>query len=82
MKNYDVNPDKDAPLISLKISSKILKDLVLRSEENGNPIEREIGLRLMRSLERDLKMTLGTTFDWIDVGRCGVVIWSCGVSAF
>jgi hypothetical protein len=56
MKYYDVNPNKDAPLISLKISSDILRDLVSRSEENGNTIEREIALRLARSLERDLIM--------------------------
>ena len=56
MKHYNMNPEKDAPIISLKIASNILRDLVFRSEENGNSIEREIGMRLMRSLERDLEM--------------------------
>lgn len=53
IKNYEVAICKSDPIISLKIPSNILRDLVLRSEENGSSIESEFIIRLARSLERD-----------------------------
>lgn len=56
MKTYNVSVKDSDPVITIKIPSEILKDIALRSGENGNSIELEIALRLARSLERDLKM--------------------------
>lgn len=44
------------PSSTIKIPRSVLRDLVLRAEENGHSIEFEIAMRLMRSLERDLEM--------------------------
>ena len=54
--NYKVVATTQDPELSLKLPSSILKDLVLRSNENGRSIEIEIALRLARSLERDQQM--------------------------
>ncbi len=56
MKQYRINTQKNDPQVTLTIPADILRDLVLRSEENGTTIETELALRLARSLERDLKM--------------------------
>ncbi len=56
MKQYRINLNKTDPQITLNIPADILRDLALRSAENGTHIETELALRLARSLERDLKM--------------------------
>ncbi len=56
MKQYRVNISKNDPQVTLSLPADILRDLALRSEENGTTIETELALRLARSLERDLKM--------------------------
>ncbi len=56
MKQYRINLKKNDPQVTLSIPEAILRDLALRSEENGSTIETELALRLARSLERDLKM--------------------------
>ncbi len=56
VKRYRVNINKNDPKVTLNIPADILRDLALRSEENGTTIETELALRLARSLERDLKM--------------------------
>lgn len=53
---YDPVTKKDDPVLSICMPGKILRDLVLRSEENGHTVELELALRLARSLERDLEM--------------------------
>jgi hypothetical protein len=56
MKHYEVAVCSNDPEMTLKIPANILRDLVLRSEENGNSIEVELSMRLARSLERDMAM--------------------------
>lgn len=56
IKKYNVTCETNDPTISLQIPAKILKDLVLRAEENGTSIEVEFAIRIARSLERDLEM--------------------------
>lgn len=56
MERYQITAKANDPVINLKIPANILRDLVLRSEENGNSIEVELALRLARSLERDMAM--------------------------
>ncbi len=56
VKRYRININKNDPKVTLNIPADILRDLALRSEENGTTIETELALRLARSLERDLKM--------------------------
>ena len=56
MKQYRINTVKNDPKMTLSIPSDILRDLVLRSEENGTTTETELAIRLARSLERDLAM--------------------------
>ena len=56
MKQYRINISKNDPQVTLTIPSDILRDLALRSEENGTTMETELAIRLARSLERDLKM--------------------------
>ena len=53
---YDPVVEKDDPMITIQLPSNILRDLVLRSEENGTSVEVEFAVRLARSLERDLEM--------------------------
>jgi hypothetical protein len=57
MKQYKVivNPNVD-PEITLRLPQELLRDLALRSEENGRDIAMELSIRLARSLERDLEM--------------------------
>ena len=57
MKHYNVvaNRSRD-PEITLKLPRALLRDLVLRSEENGHTIETELAIRLARTLEHDLAM--------------------------
>lgn len=55
---YQILADKNDPIISLKVPSQILRDIALRSEENGSTIEAELVIRLARSLERDLDMLI------------------------
>lgn len=43
-------------MIVIKIPKNILKDLVLRSKENGATVELELAKRLARTLEQDLAM--------------------------
>lgn len=54
--HYNVVATAQDPELSLKLPTSILKDLVLRSNENGRSIEVEIAIRLARSLERDQQM--------------------------
>lgn len=54
--HYDVVAKKNDPVISVKLPAAIVRDLVLRSEENGTSITLEIASRLARTLERDLEM--------------------------
>lgn len=56
MKQYRVTIEADDPVMTLTLPVNILKDIVLRSEENGTSIESEITCRLARSLERDFEM--------------------------
>ena len=56
MKQYKINTTSKDPQVTLKIPANILRDLVLRAEENGNSVEVELALRLARTLERDLDM--------------------------
>ena len=56
MRGYNPMATHNDPVISISIPSHILRDLVLRSEENGSSIELELATRLARSLERDLEM--------------------------
>ncbi len=56
MKQYSVTPSKQDPEITLKLPKKLLRDLALRSEENGRSIEIELAIRLAHSLERDHDM--------------------------
>lgn len=55
-KNYEIACKIDDPEITIKLPGEILKDLVLRAQENGTSIEIEIAIRLARTLERDLEM--------------------------
>lgn len=56
MKQYSITTTNQDPEITLKLPKDILRDLALRSEENGRGIEIELILRLAHSLERDLTM--------------------------
>ena len=56
LNKYDPVVETDDPEITLRIPTQILKDLVLRSEENGSSVEYELAKRMARSLEHDLKM--------------------------
>ena len=56
MKHYMIVSTTRDPEICLKVPKKMLKDLVVRAEENGHRIEVEIAMRLARSLEHDLDM--------------------------
>ncbi len=56
MKNYRVITTEKDPEISIKIPANILRDLVLRAEENGSTVELELAKRLARTLEHDLEM--------------------------
>ncbi len=56
MKQYEVAMRQDDPTVTLQIPAEILRDLVLRSAENGSSIAVEIATRLARTLERDLEM--------------------------
>lgn len=53
---YNPTLKADDPEVTVKIPCNILRDLVARSEENGNTVEVELAIRLARSLERDLEM--------------------------
>ena len=55
--------------VSVSLPEDMLKDLVLRAEENGRTMDVEIMLRLARTLERDLAMEdadaqAQTSFQW------------------
>lgn len=54
--NYKTTILQSDPEITLKIPAVLLRDLVLRSEENGSTVEHELAKRLARTLERDLEM--------------------------
>ena len=56
MKHYETIAKTKDPEVKIKIPAAILRDLVLRAEENGNTVEVELANRLARSLERDLEM--------------------------
>lgn len=56
MKQYRVIVNTKDPKINLRIPLDILRDLTVRSEENGHTIENEFAIRLARSLERDNAM--------------------------
>jgi len=56
MKNYETTTKTTDPEVTIKVPTAILRDLVLRAEENGNTVEMELANRLARSLERDLEM--------------------------
>lgn len=57
MKHYLVTTDANKdPEITLRLPQALLRDLVLRSEENGHTIETELAIRLARTLEHDLEM--------------------------
>lgn len=56
MQNYQIAVNNKDPEVTLKIPAALLRDLTLRSEENGNTVEVELALRLARSLERDFAM--------------------------
>ncbi len=56
MKHYNVIANKQDPEITLKLPKDLLRDLALRSEENGRSIEMELAIRLAHSLERDHDM--------------------------
>jgi hypothetical protein len=56
MKQYALVASKNDPELACKLPRQIIKDLVLRAEENGRSIEVEIAMRLARSLERDQEM--------------------------
>ncbi len=56
MQIYQIAANNKDPEITLKVPAALLRDLALRSEENGNSIEVELALRLARSLERDFAM--------------------------
>ena len=56
MKAYKLFSNENDPSITIKVPSEILKDLVLRSEENGSTVEVEFARRLARSLEKDIEM--------------------------
>ena len=56
MKIYNLITKNNDPYINLKIPAAILRDVVLRSEENGCSVEMEFARRLARTLERDNKM--------------------------
>jgi plasmid maintenance system antidote protein VapI len=56
MKSYRIPVTTCDPTLSIQLPAEIIKDLVLRSEENGRSIGIEIALRLARSLERDQNM--------------------------
>ena len=56
MKNHDLTLSDNDPEIHIKLPSTVVKDLVLRAQENGASIEMEFAKRLARSLERDLQM--------------------------
>ena len=56
MKSYKLKVSECDPVIELKIPGEILRDVTLRSIENGTSIEVEIAMRLARSLERNLEM--------------------------
>jgi len=55
-KEYKIIVEDSSPTVTLKIPTKILKDLVLRAQENGISIEMEFTKRIARSLERNLEM--------------------------
>ncbi len=56
MDTYNLQLKHNDPKITLKLPKKVVRDLVKRSQENGRDVNMEIMLRLVRSLERDLKM--------------------------
>lgn len=56
MNSYTRRLEKNDPSLTLKLPKKVVQDLVKRSQENGRDVNIEIMLRLVRSLERDLKM--------------------------
>ena len=56
MQNYRVITNQKDPEVTLKVPADILRDLVLRAEENGSTVELELAKRLARSLEHDLEM--------------------------
>lgn len=53
---YSPAVEFDDPEITLRIPTKILRDLVLRAEENGYSVENELAKRLARTLEHDFEM--------------------------
>jgi hypothetical protein len=55
-RTYKIVAGKEDPVLQLQLPTNILKDLAVRSEENGHSIELEIAIRLARSLERDREM--------------------------
>lgn len=50
-----IQHDNNVPL-TVSLPEDMLKDLVLRAEENGRTMNVEIMLRLARTLEKDLAM--------------------------
>ena len=46
MQNYQIAVNNKDPEVTLKIPAALLRDLTLRSEENGNTVEVELALRL------------------------------------
>ncbi len=56
MTQYNPWVTKHDPEITIKVPTNILRDLVLRAEENGQSVETEFALRLARTLEHDLEM--------------------------
>lgn len=63
-----IQHDNNVPL-TVSLPEDMLKDLVLRAEENGRTMNVEIMMRLARTLERDLAMEdadtqAQTRFQW------------------
>ena len=53
--SYRMNTSKNDPEICIKVSPRMLKDLIIRCEENGRSPNTEILIRLSRSLENDIQ---------------------------
>lgn len=47
---------KDDPTLTIRLPLDMVRDLVLRSEENGRDINVELAIRLARTLEHDQEM--------------------------
>ena len=53
---YKVSLKGSTAEVTIKLPRQVVRDLVLRSEENGRDVNVEILLRLVRTLENDLEM--------------------------